>query len=78
MDRQKLRSDLERLHGELRAINSVDEEERRMLRQLECDIEELLARSDDDLKTDQDARQLLSDLLARVEASRNPGNGTDG
>jgi chromosome segregation ATPase len=78
MNHQKLRGDLERLRGELRAINSVDEEEQRMLRRLERDIEELLARNDDDPKTDRDARQRLNDLLARVEASLKPGDGTDG
>jgi DNA repair exonuclease SbcCD ATPase subunit len=69
MDHQKLRSDLQKLHSELRAINSVDEEEQRMLRLLESDIEELLTRNDDDLKPDQDSRQRLSETLAQVEAS---------
>lgn len=69
MDHQKLRSDLRALHVELRAINSVDEEEQRMLRLLESDIEELLARDDDNLKADPDGRQRLSDALAQVEAS---------
>lgn len=69
MDHQKLRSDLQKLHVELRAINSVDEEGQRMLRLLESDIEELLARDDDNLKPDQDSRQRLSEALARVEAS---------
>jgi hypothetical protein len=68
MDHQRLRSDLRKLHDELRAINSVDEEEQRMLRLLDSDIEELLSR-DDDLKPDQDSRQRLSEALAHVEAS---------
>jgi DNA repair exonuclease SbcCD ATPase subunit len=72
MDHQKLRSDLRKLHSELRTINSVDEEEQRMLRLLESDIEELLSRGDEDLKRDQDSRQQLSEALARVEASH-PG-----
>lgn len=69
MNHQQLRSDLRKLHNELRAINSVDEEEQRMLRLLDSDIEELLARNDDDLKADPDARQRLSEALAQVEAS---------
>jgi hypothetical protein len=69
MDHQKLRSDLRTLHSELRAINSVDEEEQKMLRLLESDIEELLTRNDDDLKPDQDSRQRLSETRAQVEAS---------
>ena len=69
MDHQKLRGDLQKLHRELRAIESLDEEEQRMLRVLESDIEELLARDDDNLKPDQDSRQRLSETLAQVEAS---------
>lgn len=69
MDHQKLRSDLQTLHSELRAINSVDEEEQRMLRLLDSDIEELLARDDDNLKPDEDLHQRLSEALAQVEAS---------
>ena len=68
-DHQQLRSDLEKLHRELRAINSVDEEEQRMLRVLDSDIEALLARSDDGLKPDPDSRQRLSEALAQVEAA---------
>jgi phosphoglycerate-specific signal transduction histidine kinase len=69
MDHQKLRSDLHKLHVELRAINSLDEEEQRILRLLESDIAELLARDDDNLKPDPDSRQRLSETLVRVEAS---------
>jgi hypothetical protein len=69
MDHQKLRSDLQKLHRELRAINTVDEEEQRMLRLLESDIEELLTRKDDELKPDQDSRQRLKETLAQVEAA---------
>ncbi len=69
MDHQKLRSDLRKLHGELRRIKSLDDEEQRMLRLLEADIEELLTREGDNLKPDPDARQRISEALARVEAS---------
>lgn len=69
MDHQQLRSDLRKLHNELRATESLDQEEHRMLRRLESDIEELLARDDDNLKTAQDSRQRLSEALAQVEAS---------
>ena len=67
IDHQKLRSDLGKLHGELRAIKSLDKEEQRMLRLLDSDIEELLAR--DDLRPDHDSRQRLSEALTQVEAS---------
>lgn len=69
LDNQKLRSDLQKLHGELRAINSVDEEEQRLLRLLESDIGALLTREDHELKPDQDSRQRLTETLAQVEAA---------
>ena len=40
-----------------------------MLRRLDSDIGELLARDDDELRPDLDTRQQLSESLARVEAS---------
>ena len=69
MDHQKLRSDLRKLHGELRQIKSLDDEEQRMLRLLEADIEELFTREGDSLKPDPDARQRISEALARVDAA---------
>jgi hypothetical protein len=69
MDHQKLRSDLRKLHGELRRIKSVDDGEQMMLRLLDSDIAELLAREGANLKPEPDARQRISDALARVEAS---------
>ena len=69
MDHEKLRSDLGKLHGELRAIKSLDEDEQKLLRQLESDIEGLLSRSDDNLQPDHDSQQRLSEALAQVEAS---------
>lgn len=69
IDHQKLRSDLQKLHSELRTIKSLDEDERQMLRGLDSDIGELLARDHNDLRPDLDSRQRLSEALARVEAS---------
>lgn len=69
MEHQQLRSDLRKLHNELRSIESLDKEEHEMLRLLESDIEELLARDDDNLKAARDSRQRLSEALAQVEAS---------
>lgn len=69
MNHQQLRSDLQKLHRELGAIKSLDEEEQKILRMLESDIEELLAKDDDNLRTDPDARQRLSEALAQVEAA---------
>jgi hypothetical protein len=67
IDHQKLRSDLQKLHGELRKIKSLDREEQKMLRSLDADLRELLTR--DDLRPNLDTRQRLSESLARVEVS---------
>jgi septal ring factor EnvC (AmiA/AmiB activator) len=69
MDHQQLRRDLRKLHHELRAIESLDQKEHKMLRLLESDIEELLARDEDNPRTARDSRQRLSEALAQVEAS---------
>jgi len=69
MDHIRLRDDLRKLQGELRATQSTDPREQRMLRQLETDIEELLSRKDDNLRPDPDARERFSEALAQVEAS---------
>lgn len=67
IDHEKLRSDLGKLHGELRAITTVDDDEQKLLRQIESDIESLL--STDNLQSDPDSQQRLSAALAQVEAS---------
>jgi len=69
MDHQKLRSDLRKLHGELRRIKSVDDGEQMMLRLLDSDIAELLAREGDNLKPDPETRLRVSEALARVDAA---------
>ena len=69
MNHQQLRSDLQKLHNELRTIESLDENEQQMLRQLDADIEQLLARDDDNLRPDADARERFSHAMAQVEAS---------
>jgi hypothetical protein len=69
IDHQKLRGDLRKLHAELRAIRTFDEEEQKLLRLLDSDIEELLARKDDDLRPNPDSRQRISEALTLVEAS---------
>lgn len=69
IDHQKLRNDLQKLHGELQAIKSLDEDERQMLRRLDSDIGELLASDDTALRPDLDSRQRISESLALVEAS---------
>jgi hypothetical protein len=69
MNHEQLRSDLRQLHGELGNIKSLDEGDQKLLRQLESDIETLLARDPDNLEPDEDLRQRLSEALAHVEAA---------
>jgi phosphoglycerate-specific signal transduction histidine kinase len=68
MDHERLRSDFQKLHAELQAIESLDEAEQKLVRQLASDIAELLARDGDSIQPDQDSRQRLSEALAEVEA----------
>jgi predicted nucleic acid-binding Zn-ribbon protein len=69
MDHEQLRSDLQKLHSELGNIKSLDDDEQRLLRQLEADIEALLSRDKDNMEPDEDLRQRLTEALAHVEAS---------
>jgi predicted nucleic acid-binding Zn-ribbon protein len=69
VDHEQLRSDLRKLHAELQAIESPDEAEQKLVRQLASDIEELLARDGDSIQPDRDSRQRLNEALAEVEAS---------
>jgi len=67
MDHEKLRSDLGKLHGELRAITSLDEDEQKLLRQLDADIAGVL--SSGNLQPDHDSQLRLGEALAQVELS---------
>jgi hypothetical protein len=67
MDHEKLRSDLGKLHGELKSIKSLDKDEQKLLRELQSDIQGLLAT--DNLQSDPDSQQRLSGALAQVESS---------
>ena len=69
MDHEKFRDDLQKLRTELQAINSLDEGEQTLLRQVESEIEALLVRDNDNLRADQESRQQLGAALAQVEAS---------
>jgi uncharacterized protein DUF4404 len=69
IDHQQLRSELKKLHAELRAIRTFDEEEQKLLQLLDADIKELLGRKDDSLQFNPDSRQRIYETLAQVEAS---------
>ena len=48
MDKQKLHTTLEQLHGELQQIESVDENERQLLQKLTSDIKKLVEAEESD------------------------------
>ncbi len=61
MDDQKLNQLLEQLHKEIEGIESVDEKEQELLRDLSTDITELLERAE--------AKKPVSSVLQRIERS---------
>src|SRR5882724_7947149 len=69
MNHEKFRNDLQKLRTELQAINSLDEGEQTLLRQVESEIEALLSRDNDNLRADRESRQRLGAALAEVEAA---------
>lgn len=69
MNHEKFRNDLQKLRTELQAINSLDEGEQTLLRQVESEIEALLSRDNDNLRADPESRQRLGASLAEVEAA---------
>jgi hypothetical protein len=48
MDKERLHTTLEQLHGELQQIESVDENERQLLQKLTSDIKKLLEAGESD------------------------------
>jgi Domain of unknown function (DUF4404) len=66
---ENLIGDLERLHSELSTINSVDARERRALRDLIKDVEELLEAGADQPEHRVKLYDHLAKTLTRLEAS---------
>ena len=69
MDDGKLRSRLEQLHAELGLVDTPDEEEAALLRQLAGDIREALGRGDDREGQYGGLVESLRGAVARFEAS---------
>jgi hypothetical protein len=69
MDHNKLRADLEKLHKELREIESVDLRERELLRLLDSDFQTILSKSGGSLQPDNETGRRLGQALARIEAA---------
>ncbi len=70
MDDPKLRQQLEQLQAEIRQSRSVDEEGKALLRDLDADIHDLLARSEDETVDIQPSTvDRLQDSLTYFEVS---------
>lgn len=69
MDHKELRENLAKLHAELRQIDSVDQAEMEMLRRLEADIEEVLARDDNREQSYGGLGDQIGKVMAQLEAS---------
>jgi hypothetical protein len=69
MNHNELRQDLTKLRAELKEIDSVDQAELEMLRRLEAEIEEVLARGDDREQSYGGLGDQISKVMAQLEAS---------
>ena len=69
MNHQELRTNLRKLRAELQQTESLDGREREMFQRLSADIEELLAREDEQPQHWSTLRERLSESLAQLEAS---------
>ena len=69
MNHDELRQDLQRLHAELKGISSLNQPELEMLRRLEADIEEALARGGNRESSYGGLGDQISKVMAQLEAS---------
>jgi predicted component of type VI protein secretion system len=68
MSQEKLRSDLEALHAELKQTKSVEGDERQLLQTLAEDIQKLLTRTEEPSEQYQGLGNQLRDAIAKLEA----------
>ena len=68
MSQDKLRADLENLHEELKQTESIDDEERQLLRTLANDIRALLAGAEEPQEQYSGLGDQLRDAIAKLEA----------
>ena len=69
MDKERLQTTLEQLHGELQQIESVDENERQILQKLMSDINKLVEAGDSDQQHVARLDEGLREGIERFEAS---------
>lgn len=68
MDKQKLKAQLEELHGELHKIGSVGQDERRLLEKLAADVRVLLDRGELEPDHYQGLGERLRNAVAELES----------
>lgn len=68
MSNQKLKNLLEQLHIEMESVNQVDEASLALLRELDQDINELMARADDNL-SDLSLAERLDEAVSKFEVT---------
>ncbi len=69
MDKQQLHKKLEQLHAALHQADLSESNERELLQELASDIQDILARQEDQTEHYRGLRERLNDAVARVEAS---------
>ena len=69
MEKQLLRERLEQLDAELKQTESLDDNEREVLRRLARDIQEVLGRGDEHLQKYEGLGERLKEAVAQLEAS---------
>jgi len=70
MDKQEFREQLQRLHGQLQRVGSVDESEQQLLQQLNHDIQALLEHKEDYERHHYDSLgKRLREAIEKFEAS---------
>ena len=69
MDKQELREQLEELHAELQGVESLNDDERKLLQNLASDVREALNREDEHAEHYNSLRERLKETVAEIEAS---------
>jgi DNA repair exonuclease SbcCD ATPase subunit len=69
MDRQQLREQLEKLHAELQGVELLNDDERKLLKNLTRDVQEVLARDDEQTEHYSGLGERLRETVAHLEAS---------
>lgn len=69
MDKQQLHEQLQQLHAALQRVDSLDSKERETLKKVVSDIQDILARQEDQTEHYRGLSERLKDAVAQLEAS---------